>query len=178
LTLTLCLPDRPLPRASYGFASVTGEADRQLCARSSHAESVAVKVGEVYLTTPRLVDDCSVELTRDGVDIGHAEVHERVGLSIASVLRKEQSGCAVTCEGHESWERRLEVVFPLLHETKALVPSNGAGRVAYTKNRDRLVPHAHRMPDPMSPVERRSAVTARVERRRLPSESVRWNMRT
>ena len=102
----------------------------------------------MYFAPPRLVDDLNAELGCHRVDIGNAEVNEGVGSSITAVLREEQAGCSIACERDERWKRRLKVVFPFLHKAQALVPRRGTPSIAHAQNRNRLVRHRARLPDP------------------------------
>jgi len=60
--------------------------------RNANTKTIAVRVCQVNLTTPRLILDLGAEFGGDRLDLAHVEVDESAGNGIAGVLREEDSG--------------------------------------------------------------------------------------
>src|ERR1700722_5004970 len=138
-------PHRAIELSHYRAIGSVDRTERKLCSRRPNPKPIAVRVRQVYFTSPGLLDDLTVKLAGYRVDVTHADVDERVRLGISSVFRQEEPRCAVSCNGDEGGKVRLESVLPLLLVTKALVPGNGTLRIGDPQNRYGLV-HTAIMP--------------------------------
>ena len=84
---------------------------RLLSVSGGHAKAVAVWVGQLDLSPPRLVVNLRIELHGDRVDVLDPEVDERAGSSIAGVLR-EMELHAVAIQEHVERKARLNRCLP------------------------------------------------------------------
>ena len=111
--------------------------ERQLCTRRTDSKPVPVRVSEMHLSRPGLLDDLGIKLLGDRVDIPDPDVDERVRLSASAVFREEQSRRAMPCNRDERRERGFEPVLPLFLVAEPLVRGYGAVCVSDSQDGNR-----------------------------------------
>ena len=113
--------------------------------RCSDPKAIAIRIRQVNLSRPRLIEDRHAELRGNRVDIGDAEVHERVRSSVSAMLRQKDPCRPIPCKRHKSRKRRLEPMNPLLLIPEPLVPLGSASGVRDTKNGNDFIGHTSRV---------------------------------
>jgi hypothetical protein len=90
-------------------------------------EGGPVGIYEVALPASKPVFiDWDSKLLGYNVDVRHVEVDQRIRLGISLVPREVEPDFS-TCNRHEEWKARLELMLPLLREPKPSISADGMG---------------------------------------------------
>ena len=131
---------RPAPKPSMPIARRSSV--RQVSGtRSCYAEPVAVRVFEIALPSGKsFLIDRDLELLGDSIDVIDIQMDESVRARVTLVFREIEPD-ATSGYRDEQRKARLELMLPLLAESKPLVPGHGTGCVLDIENWNDLFFH-------------------------------------